>query len=111
MQKSDSTAMSAGHRSVIDEPETFRLQPGQMLIEIRDTQADVVNAFAAPGHESTDRRIRGQRLEQLEIRIADVQESRAQALRLDGLDMIDAQTEGLVDLRRIEGTDGDADVI
>src|ERR1700694_3120380 len=111
MQKGDPTAMRAGYRSVVDQAKAFCLQPREMLVEIRDPQADVVDAFAALGHESTDRGIIGEWLEKLETRIADRQKSSPHALRLDRLDVIDAQAEGLVDLRRIEGTDSDADVI
>src|SRR6266550_3422857 len=82
-----------------------------MPFDIRYTKTDVMDSLAAPFDEPTDRRIFRQRLEQFQIGIADPDEGRLHALRLDALDMINREAEGGVDAGGVEGADRNTDVV
>src|SRR5260370_1814696 len=82
-----------------------------MPFEIRYAKTDVMDSLAAPFYESSDRRIFRHRLQQFQVGVADADESRLHALRLDALDVIDGEAEGGVDAGGVEGADRDADVV
>ena len=107
MQERHAASVRARNGRLVDQAEARFFEARQVRFDVVDAQADVVNPFAAPLDEPGDGRLRGGRLEQLETRIADGEERGANSLRLDGLDVIDGQAEGLVDLRRVDGSNGD----
>src|SRR5207253_7603609 len=76
MQESHAASMRAGHRRLVDQSKSLLLQSLEMGLEICHTKADVMDALAAFRDELRDRRFRRKRLEQLEIRIADIDERR-----------------------------------
>ena len=90
-----------------------RLQLRQRRGDVVDPQRDVVQARPALLHVLRDRRIGRGRFEQLERRLADRHEMRADALRRDLLGRFDLEAERVAIERQGGGEigDGDADVI
>src|SRR5947207_15686600 len=99
MEKRHSASMRARYRRLVDQPESLLLQTREMRLDVRDPEADVMDAFAALLDELRHRRIGRQRLEQLEVRVADIDERGLHALRRDVLDAVDFQSECFVDFR------------
>src|ERR1043165_5327639 len=112
MEKGHAAAVRARHRRLVDEAVAALFQPSQVLLDVVDAQANVVDALAAFFDVLGDGRVGAGRLEELEVRIADGQERGADLLHLDGFDVLDTQAEVFIDfLRRVERLHGDSDVV
>src|SRR5688500_15014035 len=111
MQERGPAAVRPRHRRFVDEPVALRLQGLEVFFDVVDSEADVMNALAALLDELRDRGVGAGWLEELQVRVADGEEGRLYLLRLDGLDVLDAQSQRLVDACRIERFHGDSDVI
>src|SRR5438128_12539402 len=98
MQECHAAAVRAGHRRLMDQSESLPLQALQVRLEVFHAKTDVMNAFAALIDELRHGGVRRERLQQLEIRIADFDERGPDALSLDILDAIDSEAECVVDL-------------
>jgi hypothetical protein len=76
-------------RPLVDQSGSRTGQLGQRRIEVADLVRNVMHARAALGKEAADRRIVGERLEELHPPAADLQRSRAHALGSDSRAMFD----------------------
>ena len=66
------------------------------------TRKQMVDAFPSLLDELRHGRLRPRRLEQLDARVARGEKRGAHALGLDGLDVLDRETERFIDLCRLE---------
>src|SRR5258707_12328768 len=71
MQKGDAPAAGAQTRGVIDEAVTGGATTGQRRVEIRDAIADVGDPGPAPGEKLGDGARGADRLEQLDVHVAE----------------------------------------
>ena len=111
MKKGHPAPVRTGDWCLVDQPEPQLLQPLQMAVEAPDSQADMVNPLTVLVDEPPDRRLGCQRLEQLQMRVSHRQKGSLHTLGLDGFEMIDRETEGLVDRGRLDRFHRNADVI
>src|SRR4029078_4165117 len=93
VEEGHAAAVRPRHRGLVDEAVAALLQPRQVLLDVLDAEADVVDALAALLDVLGDGGVGARRLEELEIRVADGQKRGADLLRLHGLDVLDMQAE------------------
>src|ERR1700729_2477256 len=78
-------AANAGARSLIDQPDAGRAEGLEGLLHRLHAIGDVVKAGTAAGEELPHGGVRAERLEQLDVAVADVEQRRVDPLLLHGL--------------------------
>src|SRR3954464_14416271 len=113
MHEGHARVADAGARLLVDEPQAGRAQAVELGLDVGRLVGDVVQARPVLGQELADRRVLAERLEQLHVPLADVEQHGLDALGLDGLAMDEGHVEvGVVELQRgVEVRDGDTDVV
>ena len=88
-------------------------QARERRVDVRDAVGDVVQAGPLALEELPDRRVGAERLQQLDVAVADVEQHRLDALLLDGLAVGERHLERpLVERERgVEVVGRDADVV
>src|SRR5687768_10397601 len=76
MQEGHAAAVRSRHRGLVRQPVALRFQTLQVLLDVVDAEAEVVDPFAALLDELRDRGVGRGGLEQLEVRVADGEEGR-----------------------------------
>ena len=93
MNKSDETTTRTNSRRLVNEPCSFVLQFSERGMDVRNLDCDMVHSRPAFSEKLSDSRIRLQRFEQLDVRVAHRQHAYLDALFRDFLGRIDFQTE------------------
>ncbi len=112
MQEGDVQAFGALARGLVDQLHAAGGQLVQIGLQARCAESDVLDALTLLLDELADRAFRIGRLEQLDLRLADLEERRANLLLLDLLDGIALHAQLLFPERDgfVKALDGDADV-
>ena len=93
MNKSDETTTRTNARCLVNQPCSFVLQFRERGVDVRNLDCDMVHSRPAFSEKPFNGRIRVQRLEQLDVRVAHCQHAYLDALFRDFLGRIDFQTE------------------
>src|SRR4051794_10853909 len=113
VQERDLRAPDAGARRLVDEPQAGLAGGVQRGLDVRHLVGDVMQPGAPRGQEAPHGRLLGQRREQLDVALADVQQHGLDALPRDGLAVHERHAVGPgVELdRRLEVGDRDPYVV
>ena len=103
----------SGARRLVDQPHAGRAQLVERRRDVVDPVGDVMQPGPAPREEAADRRVRGQRRQQLDVAVPDVEQRRLDALLGDRLAMDERHPVRVAvhGDRRLEVLDGHADVV
>ena len=103
----------SGARRLVDQPHAGRAQLVERRRDVVDPVGDVVQPGPATREETADRRVRGQRRQQLDVAVPDVEQRRLDALLGDRLAVHERHPVRVAvhGDRRLEVLDGDADVV
>ena len=93
MQESDGHPLGALARGLVDQADALGLGVGELLLDVLASEGHVVAADAAVLDELGDGRLLGGRLQQLDLGLAQQEESRAHLLVGDLLDGVTLQTQ------------------
>ena len=93
MHKSNKTTARTHSRRFVDEPCSFFLQFSERGVDVRNLDCNVVNSLPAFSEKLADRRIRSERLEQLNVGVTHCKHAHLYALFGDFLGRIDFQPE------------------
>lgn len=85
MEERDTMAMGAGSRAAVDQLEARGLERGEGGVDVGNAIRDVVETRSAPGDEAADRRVRTERLEELQPAVSGPDETELDTLALDPL--------------------------
>ena len=98
---------------LVDQPHVLRPCRGERARDVRGRIAEVMQTLAAFGEELADAARRRERLEELDLAVADGEERRPYALILDGRDLVHRQSQAVAPkaVRLLEVTDDDTDVV
>ena len=102
---------SRGFSSITRMP--LALARGELGVDVVGLEAEVVDAFAPLGQELADAALVGERLQQLDLALADLEERRRHVLIEDGLHDLDGKPEHVAPeaVRLLEVADDDPDVM
>ena len=93
MHKSNETTARTHSRRFVDEPCSFFLQFSERGVDVRNLDCNVVHSRSAFSEKLSDRRFGTQRLEQLDVSVANSQHADPDALFRDFFGGIDFQPE------------------
>src|SRR6476646_2099259 len=113
MDERDLQAEHPPARLLVDQDHVEGLEPIELGGEILDLKGHVVPPRASLGEEPPDRRVRAERLEELDPGLADPQRRRLHPLILDVLAVLEGGAEevGVDEDRGVEIVDGDSHVM
>ena len=113
MQEGDAAVADTDPRLAVDQLEAGGADRGQRRVDVLHRVGDVMQARALAVDELADGGVGAERPQQLDMALADIEQDRLDALRLDRLTVGELHLEALlVELDRgVEVLDGDADVI
>jgi hypothetical protein len=112
MQERD-RALGAPARGRIDQLDAIDLEAEERLGEVRDLEADVVEALAFALEEARDAGRRVRRLDELDLGLADPQERDPDAVRRDVHDRLEIERQRIAPETqgRIDGAHDQCDVV
>src|SRR5439155_23277945 len=113
VKERDAAVADPAPRLLVDQPQSVRAAALERLDHVGAAVGRVVETGPALGEEAADRRLLGERSQELDVRVADAEERRLDALLGDRLAVLERHSETLgVELdRSVEILDCDADMI
>ena len=93
MNKSDETTACTYARCFVDEPGSFVLQFSERGVDVRNLDCNMVHSGSAFSEKFSDRSIRTERLEQLDMSVAHREHAYLHALFCDLFGRVDFQSE------------------